>query len=415
MSSTEFSDRFYNFCLCGVALIFPFNQPYINYAIVLLAASFTLNLFLGSKTKPETRELFFLPILFYALHLAGLIYSANTSYGFADVQTKFSFLFFPLIFIVKPFDKTFNVNLKWCFIIGGILACVYNLATSAILYHTSKSLDAFYYGNFSKLMHPTYLTIYLNIAALLIVDLYFGKLRSKLLIFVLVLLFIVLMICIMLLSSRTAIFASYVTILLFTILKIKEGFNIRQYWRSGLIALVVIIVSGFLVLSHTNRFEQVEVLFNGDNDFYKFDKKEYNSATVRIPLWINAAEVIDNNKLLGVGTGDIKEALDSVYRKNKFAYAEAAHFSPHNQILHTGIILGFVGITLLLSMLLIPLYYSIRYKSYLLMCFIIIFFFNMMTESILERQAGIILFSFFYVMLIAELYEDIKKAGDLPA
>jgi O-antigen ligase len=264
-------------------------------------------------------------------------------------------------------------------------------------------------------MHPTYFTIYLNIATLLVIDLFSSKEQPRWMAVLQVMIFVFFMVCIMLLSSRTAIITSYITILLLIGLKIKDGFNAKKHVLAGVIALALIIVSDFLVFSHSNRFEQVEILFNGDNDFYKFDKKEYNSATIRIPLWINAAQVIENNKLLGVGTGDIKEELDSVYKKNKFAYAEASHFSPHNQVFHTGIILGFVGIALLLAMLLIPLYYSIRYKSYLLLCFIVIFLFNMMTESILERQAGLILFSFFYVILVSELYEDIKKAGELPA
>ncbi|KXK45797.1 MAG: O-antigen polymerase [Bacteroidetes bacterium OLB10] len=143
-------------------------------------------------------------------------------------------------------------------------------------------------------------------------------------------------------------------------------------------------------------------------------KKEYNSTTLRIPLWINAYQVIENNPFTGVGTGDSRAELDSVFLKNKFQYAYQNHFDPHNQYLQTGVILGLAGLTLLLTMFLVPLYYSIRYRHYQFICLLIIFMFNMLTESIFERQAGIMFFSFFYSLFSVQIIEEMKKQ-QLPA
>ncbi len=413
MSADRAYNKIYKLGFCAVALFLPFGQPAINYSVALLALLFLIPI--NFSKKKTNRTLLFLPLFFYMIHAIGLLYSNNISYGLLDMETKFSYLLFPLIFFLKPPPADFFRTIKLFFVTGCFVICLYNMTTSINEYFITKNIDSFYYIAFSKVMHVQYLTIYLNISILFILEILLTEPISKTARLLGLLLVVFLLVNVSLLSSRLATVVSYMTIILFIVLKAKGNQVLIKYWAYVLFTLALVIVTDYFVLSHSNRFDQVEILFNGNNDFYKFDKKEYNSATVRIPLWINAAQVIDDNKLLGVGTGDIKEELDSVYRKNKFAYAEASHFSPHNQILHTGIILGFVGITMLLSMLLIPLYYSIRYKSYLLMCFIIIFFFNMMTESILERQAGIILFSFFYVILIAELYKDIKKAEEVPA
>lgn len=205
-----------------------------------------------------------------------------------------------------------------------------------------------------------------------------------------------------LLDSRLATVVSYITSLLFTFMKIKTSGNVLRYMLYALL-WVAIIVSVDYFSMRTNRFEQVGDLLANENNFYDFSKPEYSSTALRIPLWINAYQVIEDNPLLGVGTGDVRIALDSIYSKNKFKFALEKKLNPHNQYLQTGVALGLAGITSLFAMLLIPLYYSIRYRHFLFLSLLIIYIFNMLTESVLERQAGIIIFTLLYSMFSVEL------------
>lgn len=407
--------KFHDYAFCLVALLIPVGQPAVNVSIIVLAFAFLLNGRPQEKPDFKIRGLILIPVFFYALHLLGLFHSVNLKYGFLDIETKLSFLLFPLMFFIRPLELT-KLNLaKLMFVLGCVSMCLYNIVNSSIQYHQTKSIDVFYYISFSKLMHVQYLTIYLNIAILIVMEYLFDGKAKKFSLAIGLFLILFFFVNISFLSSRLATIVCYITVALFMVLKTKQKQLVFKYWPYASLLVALVFFTDYFVLSHFNRFREVEIFFNTDQNFLEFDRKEYNSTNIRIPLWINAAQVIEKNKIFGVGTGDIKEELDSVYLKNKFAYAAEHHFSPHNQVFHTGVILGFTGIFMLLAMLLVPLYYSIRYKSYLLMCFIVIILINMMTESILERQAGIILFAFFYVVLITELYNQIRKSEELSA
>jgi O-antigen ligase len=128
-----------------------------------------------------------------------------------------------------------------------------------------------------------------------------------------------------------------------------------------------------------------------------------NSTNIRINIWKNAVQLIERHPLFGVGTGDIKEELASIYAENKYEYGVNEKPSPHNQFLHTGVILGLTGVIVLVVCFLFQLYYSYKQKYWLYFFFLLLILLNCLTESILERQAGIIFFAgfntCFYVLM----------------
>jgi hypothetical protein len=347
--------------------------------------------------------------LFYLLHGIGLLYSINLNYGFADMGTKLALILLPVIFAFYAPPQNERRQIKIFFIAGCFICCFYNIIMAFISYNQFHQSSTFFYTYFSRLMHPAYFSIYLNLAILFIIDLFFGFSKKQSTNVLLILTIAFFLLNIMLLSSRLAIVVAYTTSFLYYIIKIRNRNQKLRIWPLLICLLVIILTFDFMVSQRLNRFDQVENIFSDSSHVYTFNKKEYNSTTVRIPLWISAWQIIEKNKYFGVGTGDIKEALDKVYIANKFTYAEEKHLSPHNQILHTGIILGTLGMLLLMTMLLYPLYFSIRFQSYLLMFFLLIIFVNMMTESLLERQAGVIFFSFFFSFCCTEYYDEIHK------
>ena len=126
-----------------------------------------------------------------------------------------------------------------------------------------------------------------------------------------------------------------------------------------------------------------------------------NSTNIRINLWKNSLELIKQNPLLGVGTGDLKDELYRLYSENNYQYGMLKKPSPHNQFLHTSVILGFTGLLFLCAYLFIPLFLAFKNRYWLYVFFLIIIIVNCITESILEREAGILLFvimnTFFYL------------------
>lgn len=400
----------YLFWLTGFLL--PFDQPWINYALGLLLMSFVLQWLTGKYQIKIQNPLFWLPLSYFLLHCIGMLYTQSQYAGWIEITAKSSFLIFPLFFSSNAISREMIKTYKLFFIAGCGIICLYNLLISFNQYLQHGNMSSFYYVALSKGMHVQYLTIYLNLAILFILEILFDtssqtKTLKKAYWALMVLFFLV---NITLLSSRLATVVSYATILFYTVVRIISSPNYIRYFILAALFAASVLTIDYFVFKKINRFEQVEIFLSENTNYVDFSKTEYNSTTLRIPLWINAYEVIQRNPLFGVGTGDVKSSLDSIYLKNKFTYAHQNHFNPHNQYLQTGVAFGLTGISLLMLMMLIPLYYAIRNRHYLFIAFQCIFLLNMLTESILERQAGIILFCLFYAIFSTKNVTETKSA-----
>jgi O-antigen ligase len=116
-------------------------------------------------------------------------------------------------------------------------------------------------------------------------------------------------------------------------------------------------------------------------------------------LWKDSWELIKENPVFGVGTGDIKDKLKQKYTDERFFYGAENRFNPHNQFLHTGVALGFMGFIILVLLLTVPAAWAGKDKNYLFVSLCVIIAFNCMTESVLEVQKGVLFFSLFGLLL----------------
>ncbi|MFH2143882.1 MAG: hypothetical protein ABIJ97_15770, partial [Bacteroidota bacterium] len=107
--------------------------------------------------------------------------------------------------------------------------------------------------------------------------------------------------------------------------------------------------------------------------------------------------VIESSWKYGVGIGDVKnELIDQYLKNNNFNLAEQK-LNAHNQYLETTIGLGITGVAILIIVLFIPFF---RKKNYILYSFLILIIVNFLFESMLNTQAGVTFFAFFYALLI---------------
>jgi len=178
----------------------------------------------------------------------------------------------------------------------------------------------------------------------------------------------------------------------------------RNVWFASTVFIACLLVAHYGILQVNNRFDQVEKVISNSNihagtgndaSVSPEFKQEDNSTSAHINLWQNAVELIDDHPLFGVGTGDLKEELSKYYAKNHFNYGLEKNYSPHNQVLHTAVILGIFGCLFLLAMFLVPLFLAFSNKDWVYFFFLLIVLMNCMTESILEVQKGVLFFAFF--------------------
>ncbi len=120
-----------------------------------------------------------------------------------------------------------------------------------------------------------------------------------------------------------------------------------------------------------------------------------HSTTQRIAYWRGAVNIIKENWLIGVGTGDVKKSFDEYYEKTNSSLDKEHRLHSHNQYLTIAVAFGLFGLCWLLFTLLYPILKEKLWGSYFYMAFILIAMLSFINEDTLETQAGVVFFSFF--------------------
>jgi O-antigen ligase len=125
---------------------------------------------------------------------------------------------------------------------------------------------------------------------------------------------------------------------------------------------------------------------------------------VRLIMWtVTARECLQHP--FGVGTGNVDSQLSSALQE--VGHIEMStktpnneiRYNPHNQFLQTTMELGFLGLAVFVFILAKGIQWGIRNKNGLLILVISCLSFNCLFESMLQRQTGIVFFTFWICLL----------------
>lgn len=122
-----------------------------------------------------------------------------------------------------------------------------------------------------------------------------------------------------------------------------------------------------------------------------------HSVSMRLEFWKNAFAVFEDHPVTGVGTGDVKDELHSMYEARKSSLQERWRLRAHNQYLTFALTFGVIGLLWFLISLLAPLFDK---PSALYLAFFVIAAGSMLTEDTLETQAGGTFYAFFNAFLL---------------
>ena len=125
-----------------------------------------------------------------------------------------------------------------------------------------------------------------------------------------------------------------------------------------------------------------------------------HSFSMRLEFWKTAIQIISQNPLFGVGTGDVSAAFKNMYSEMKSPLEERWRLRSHNQFLTVFVGLGFFGIIFFLFTLGYPPWKGKGFSDYYYLIFILIIAFSMLDEDTLETQAGVTFFAFFNALLL---------------
>ncbi len=382
-----------------LAIIIALCLPFARFTPIFISLLLLNWLVEGDfKNKFQTllqNKFSFLFLAFFVLHLGGIAYTSNMDSGLFDLQVKLSLFIFPIVLASRPFNNFQVRNIFLFFVAGGILSSLFLLSRAAYLWF-SLSENHFFYQAFSVLLHPSYLSMYLDLS---IAWLLLGILRSEKgrritsVISGLIILYFTFII--ILLSSKMG---------LLTLILIFVGFTVyfiisRRKLLVGAIVLALISTSVFSLVRFVPEIgDRVQNAVHALSNPPK-DNSEIESTAVRLLIWQAAREVVSEHPVLGVGTGDSKDELMKEYKRQEMNGAYEHNLNAHNEFYQVAVSLGMIGLLVLVLSLFAPLFAAFRRQNVIYAAFLLIIIFNFMPESMLEVQAGVMFYAFFNSLL----------------
>jgi O-antigen ligase len=387
--------KYYGYAVMLVAATMPYASQVSSGSIILLAFMWLLEGNFTFKWKLfKQRPLVWVFCLFYILFLAGMLYTANVSTGKFELEKKMSLFALPLIIGTSiSFDYQMKEKALIAFVLSCLAASFVCLGNALFHYFSTAETSYFLHEELASVvdLQPVYFGMFSCFSILIVLFyLWANKITfsymQKLLMALLAFFFFIF---IVLLSART-------TMVFILLLFVTGGFyffyKVRQL-RTGSLTFFAVVSFAFILVANSPYLKD-RIVRPLTTDINIISGGRETGLSIRIVKWKCSLEGILENPFVGVGTGDAVDYLISCYERVNF-WGYLLRYNSHNQYLQTALTLGFIGLTCFLCCLIIPLVYAWRQKQFLFLSFVLLFAFCCLTESLLERQWGIVFFTFF--------------------
>ena len=388
-------------------------------------------------------------IFFYLLYSISLFWSDNVFEAASDIFLKLPLLIFPLIILSKKESLSSNkINqILLSFALSSVLINLYCLYDAFLIFIKTNQLSNFYYYQLTVNMHTAYQAMFTCFSIVV-----FGYLTVKEKFIPNWLTYSSVsfqMVLLLLLSSRMQI--------LIMMVLVPSYFIIYYYNRKkvliGILYTVLIFVFAKLIM---NVPSSLNFRYNQTVSQISSIGVEDDNNDPRKFIWEASVKVIRDNWLIGAGIGDAtsllverysrlslgdstsKDLMDSTiiqinksektfpYLKEKALNNDSGYNEElvlernsgmykilaerkcnfHNQYLQTFGSIGLFGVLALFYLLGSPFIAAIIRSDYLKIIFLFIIFSSFLTESMLERQAGVSFIAFFYTLLVGKNYSE---------
>jgi O-antigen ligase len=417
-------NKIYSYLFLALSFVIPIHDKLVPPIILLIGLNWLLEFNFSEKIRRiknfRFKKIIFAPVLLYFVYLIGTFYSEQlkgSSGALFDLEVKLSLLLFPLFFStidLSVLGSGFYKKVLKLFVYGSLASSILLINKAIMNYFNTQDTSAFFYTNLSWMHHPSYLALFFTFAiAILLVWLITTENKNIFKRNLVIILIIHFELFIVLLSSKAGLLGLGLTfiVVVFIIL-----LNDRRKIRIAIVlTLSVSVTLGILFSLFPASYSRFSEAKKSIEDSNIPDNQKTDGSTARLLVWECSAEIIKENFLFGVGTGDVKPELNKRYEEKNIQQAIKENLNAHNQYLQTFIAIGFIGFLLLIASLILPVLHGFQKRKTLLMVFIVLFSFHLLVESMLERQAGVVFFAFFSGLLILDNYSFSHKSNpELP-
>ncbi len=347
----------------------------------------------GIRPIKEFPKLLLIPIGFAILHIISSFYSSNQFEAQFDLEVKFSFLLLPIIFGLQKNNRQIDfIIILRLFSVASIISLLVLMGINGLKYFETGNM--LFYNEYSYLLHPSYLSMYLSFNILIAVFLLSQKKGNT---YCLVFSIVLSLINIYIAESKAGQLTTLILVVFIAFKLIPAKF--RKFALG--FSIILVLIFGYLA-KDGKRFSFFVDAIEHYSDIVGHPEEVTESTAMRILAWSASYQVILENPIFGVGNGDIKDELSVVYAERKFIKPLEMHMNSHNQYLETGVGQGLLGLSILLLLLFLPLYLIKEYPI-ITQGFILIVALNILVESMFNTQAGVIFIVFFYSFIFSNL------------
>jgi len=393
MTFEEINSRIYKALIALLVISFPYHIRISAALTLLLATSWLFKVGYKGLVDALKNKVVIIFLLLFITSIISLSYSENKDLYHLD--KKLSLLAFPLILFRNGLSQQQLRSLFWLFIISCAIASIYSLF-NVIVYQpelwkspteiTTEALD----------ISHVYFGLYLSFAIVLLIYLLVMNSPKRLYVSIVVFLFIALFLLMMFITGGK------MAIISFFILAIISGIIVMmrtKRWLVGFGILIgTIVVVGLVFVGSEDVRLRFSNLFNKQH--YYVGDNSWTNIGVRLTAFNCARDVFVRSPLIGTGLGDVQDDLNNCYKENGFL--TVLDMNAHNQYVQTSLGSGVIGLLCLLFVFGYPSIRAFREENYLYLCFIFLFAMCCLTESMLERQQGVMFYAFFNSLLFSK-------------
>lgn len=167
------------------------------------------------------------------------------------------------------------------------------------------------------------------------------------------------------------------------------------------VLILILVMIGFIsmIVLHPRLQRTQEIASSGEKiPIYE----QLFEMSGRGDIWMVSLELIRDQPILGVGIGDVNDALSEKYKERDMLDEAGRNLNCHNQFIEIWLSTGLLGFIWLIIILIYPLLKVNSDQKYLYGSFLIICLIGFLFESVLSRVWGVAFFSIFFSLLIPE-------------
>lgn len=198
-----------------------------------------------------------------------------------------------------------------------------------------------------------------------------------------------------LLAVRSGLLAFYLSAFFLALYYVVK----QRKWIEGVSFMAGMIIVPVLAFWYVPTFRQKLHYVSYDlKQFFTTGDAANLSDGQRLFSWKMGLEVFKENWLIGVGAGDLMHEMNIKYEHHQ--NIEASKRLPHNQWLWTAVSGGVIGLILLATALLWPVWLLRKKWNWYFAVFLLVLHSSMLSEATLESQIGVALYLNFYLLSV---------------